>query len=159
MNFISYTVIHNRFGFLENLDNLSHSAIAAGSQNLCKFYSCDLETDELTAELYHFKRHKKPDHSTIQEMYSEMLESCVATIFPNINIVFRLFLTLMVSNASGERTFSKLKRLQNFSRNTISEEKLNALALLCIESQLVDELDFSGVIQQFAANKARKRSM
>ena len=39
--------------------------------------------------------------------------------FPNIEIALRIYLSLMVSNCSCERSFSKLKRIKNELRNRI----------------------------------------
>ena len=46
-------------------------------------------------------------------------------LYPNIEIDLRIYLTLMTSNASGERSFSKLKIVKNYLRNSLIEEKLS----------------------------------
>ena len=62
----------------------------------------------------------------------------------------------MATNCSGERSFSQLKRIKDVTRSTMHQQRLGALALLCIESDLLRELDFSSVIEEFAVVKARK---
>ena len=44
-----------------------------------------------------------------------------------------------VTVASAEKTFLKLNLLRNYMRSTMSQEKLNSLAILCIEKKLFDE--------------------
>jgi hypothetical protein len=44
-----------------------------------------------------------------------------------------LVLTIPVSTASVERTFSALKRIKTYSRNTTGQARLSALALISIE--------------------------
>ena len=58
----------------------------------------------------------------------------------------------------AERCFSTLKRVKTFLRNTISEDRLNALAMLSIEKNLVrDSIDFNqNVIDMFAQLKNRR---
>lgn len=51
----------------------------------------------------------------------EALQLCKPSIFPNIYILLKILCTLPVSTATPERTFSCLKRLKTFLRNTMSE--------------------------------------
>nr|XP_016850957.1 PREDICTED: zinc finger MYM-type protein 1-like [Anolis carolinensis] len=53
--------------------------------------------------------------------------------FPNVYIALRILLTLPISVASGERSFSKLKLIKNYLRSTVSQERLSGLATLAIE--------------------------
>ena len=41
------------------------------------------------------------------------------------------------------------------THTTVSDERLNALCLMAIESSLVRSLDFESVINRFASSKAR----
>lgn len=50
-------------------------------------------------------------------------------MFPNLARLLNILLTLPVTNAEAERSFSALKRLKSFLRNTIGQERLNGLAV------------------------------
>ena len=63
---------------------------------------------------------------------------------------------MMVSNCSGERTFSKLKRIKNEVRSTMGETRLNFLSIMSIESDILKYLDFASIIETFACKKPRK---
>ena len=78
-------------------------------------------------------------------------------IFPNIEIALRIYLSLMVSNCSGERSFSKLKRIKNELRNRIGQDRLNSLSIMSIESDVLRQLDFSQIIMDFSHLKSRKK--
>ena len=62
----------------------------------------------------------------------------------------------MITNCSGERSFSTLKRIKNELRNTMGQERLNHLTLLNIEHDLLKEVDIESVISKFAHIKSRK---
>ena len=62
----------------------------------------------------------------------------------------------MVSNASGERTFSKLKLIKNELRTCMLQERLKSLSLMSIESELLQKIDFDDVINDFILAKRRK---
>ena len=55
--------------------------------------------------------------------------------FPNAYIAYRIMLTIPVSVASTERSFSKLKLIKSYLRLTMSQQRLNGLALLYIEKK------------------------
>ena len=52
-----------------------------------------------------------------------------------------------------------LLRVKNEIRITMSDERLNALSLIAIESNLVRSIDFESVIDRFASSKARKAKL
>ena len=85
---------------------------------------------------------------TIKREYAEYL--------PNLTIALRIFLTMCVSIASSERSFSKLKLIKTYLRSTMSEARLTNLAMLAIERQTAETINFDDVIRDFAAVKARK---
>lgn len=68
-------------------------------------------------------------------------------------------LTMPTSTAEAERCFSTLKRIQTFLRNSRTQERLNAMAMLSIEKRLVTEMtDFNQkVIDKFASQKERSK--
>lgn len=76
--------------------------------------------------------------------------------FPNVCVALRILLSLPVSVASGERSFSKLKLIKNYLRSTMSQERLVGLALMSIEYDVLQRLDLSNIIRDFAEKKARK---
>ena len=68
----------------------------------------------------------------------------------------KLYLTVAVSIASCERSFSKFKLIKSYLRSTMGESRLSVLAILSIESDLVETLSFDDIISEFASMKARR---
>jgi hypothetical protein len=101
-------------------------------------YPNDLETD-LVQECVHFQGHLsseriliKPDSGSLKSLSSFLRNQNLENIYPNLDIAVRMALCIPATNCSGERSFSCLKRVKNYLRSTLCQEKLNALALLCI---------------------------
>ncbi|XP_042066002.1 uncharacterized protein LOC121809439 isoform X9 [Salvia splendens] len=69
---------------------------------------------------------------------------------------YRILFTVPVTVASAERSFSKLKLLKNYLRSTMSQQRLNGLATLCIEKKLLDEVDSNTIINDFASRNVRR---
>ena len=56
--------------------------------------------------------------------------------YPNIYTILSLLLTLPVGSCSCERSFSSLRRLKTWCRNTTTNERLDALAIGTIRCQV-----------------------
>ena len=79
-----------------------------------------------------------------------------ADCYPNISVAYRILLTVPVTVASVERSFSKLKLLKNYLRSTMSQERLNGLAMCTIEKDILDTIDLDTVLNNFASRNARR---
>lgn len=75
---------------------------------------------------------------------------------PNLTLSLKLLLTICVSNAGCERSFSKLKLIKDYLRSTMSQTRLNDLAILSIEKQTSENMDFDDITNNSAAIKARR---
>lgn len=53
--------------------------------------------------------------------------------------------------------FFILKRINNYLRGSMEEKKLNSLSLLAIESELVHNIDFENIVNNFSSQKSCKK--
>ena len=67
---------------------------------------------------------------------------------PNISVIL---LTVQVTVALAKRSLSKLKLLKNYLRSTMSQEKLNSLAICTIERAILDTVDLNIILNDFAS--------
>ena len=78
-------------------------------------------------------------------------------MFPNVTTALRILLTAPITVASAERSFSKLKLIiKTFLRSTMSEDRLESLALISIEHNIAATLEYGTLIDLFSAIKGRK---
>ena len=101
---------------------------------------------------------KTEDTKQIREfqMFKLITRNALDTALPNMLITLRIYLSLMVTNCCEERSFSTLKRTKNELRSTMGQNRLNALSLLCIENELLQEIDVQSTVRGFASRKARQ---
>lgn len=97
-----------------------------------------------------------PKDSSAEATLSYLTKSGMIDIFPNVFIALRILITLPVSVASGERSFSKLKIIKSYLRSATSQERLSGLATLAIENDVLNSLDTDLVLRDFAKTKARR---
>lgn len=76
--------------------------------------------------------------------------------FPNATIAYRVLLTIPVTVASAERSFSKLKLLKSYLRSTMTQERLNALALIAIESEMLERIGYEHIIEDFISKNTHR---
>jgi hypothetical protein len=76
--------------------------------------------------------------------------------FQMVWVAYRILLTIPVTVASAERSFSKLKLIKTYLRTTMSQERLNGLAMISIENEYLDKLKYDDLIEEFASKNARR---
>ena len=76
--------------------------------------------------------------------------------FPNATIAYRILLTIPVTVASAERSFSKLKLLKSYLRSTMTQERLNDLATIALESDMLEKIDYEDVIESFISRNTKR---
>ena len=65
--------------------------------------------------------------------------------FPTLLHMFQIALTISISSASCERSFSTLKCIKTYLRTSMSEQRLTDLAILSIERDISDSLGLDTV--------------
>jgi hypothetical protein len=92
-------------------------------------------------------------------LLNKLHDTRLETFFSNVCIALGIFCTLPVIVGSAERSFSQLKRIKTYARSTIAQDRLQGLALLCIESEHAKTVGYESIIDSFAARKARKAAL
>jgi len=109
------------------------------------------------------KLKRRQPHETQKPISEYLLEQIVkgdiAVTFPNAMTELRRFLTLPCGVASGERSFSVLKRVKSQLRSSMSQEHVIALCLMAANVDILRAIDPKKVIYNFAAVKARRKTL
>jgi hypothetical protein len=160
----AYKDVTDRFGFLQDFPSMDPDRVTAAAKKLSQFYSTDLD-DNFSNELIQFQaflniflNEKTAESSLEQFMYKLIIDKDVKATFPNTEVALKIFLTMMVTNCTGERSFSKMKLIKNKLRTTMGQARLCHLTLMSMESDILKSLDFEDTIHSFASRNARKVS-
>ncbi|XP_022171743.1 uncharacterized protein LOC111034716 [Myzus persicae] len=94
---------------------------------------------------------------TIKELCLYLIENDLSSLYSEVVTSCIIFLSLPVTVASAERSFSKLKLIKNYLRNSISQDQLTNTSILNIERARTEELDVEKLIIDFANQKSRKK--
>ena len=128
-----------------------------------KFYPQDFTSAELLAlkQQLNFYGEDIRSHPELQRIPSvsdlcvKLVETRLADDYHLIHRLLCLILTLPVSTASTERTFSALRIIKNRLRSKIEEEFLDDCMMVHIERQYADSIDNESIIDEFATKNRR----
>ncbi|XP_050876335.1 uncharacterized protein LOC127080045 [Lathyrus oleraceus] len=135
--FEQYQEYESIFGFLftshklQSLDDATSKSCFSNFEQVLKHNEqSDIDGNEFFAELK-LLREMLPEETIRPTDVLLFLKGL--DCFPNTIIAYRILLTIPVTVASAERSFSKLKLLKTYLRSTMSHERLNGLTLIAVE--------------------------
>ena len=79
--------------------------------------------------------------------------------YPNLQTVVRIAQTLPVSSSTCERSLSAMRRVKNYLRSTMQQDRFSALSVLNIESDITRNIDIAQLIEEFSYNSDVSRRM
>ena len=130
-------------------------------KHLTKFFPSSMEVNPraLYAEFIVFVAH-------IDSLETDRTFTCLSEIaayseerktsFPLTNKCYHLLMTIPVSVAKDERTFSRLKLVKTPLRSTMSDSRLESLLLMSCEKDITDNIDIEDLAKDWANLKTRR---
>jgi hypothetical protein len=84
----------------------------------------------------------------------ETLDAVNPALYPSIDTILCIMLTMPVTSATAERSFSVLRRLKTYVRSTMNNDRLSSLALMHIHRDFSVDLD--KVMEKCVSAKTRR---
>ena len=130
--------------YIEKLDHLG------------KFYQLDAASLRIQYALFmEARRDCLEQCKSISDVLKIMRVTGLHRVYGELYELYRIFVTLPVTTASCERSFSKLAIVKNKLRSTMSQDRLQSLLILFVENDLTNQIEFEPVIETFAQMKSR----
>lgn len=149
----AYHFLERRFSFLFSKNN-APKELSEAIKKFQDIYNEDVDED-FSDEFVQFSEFM-PNVSNAVEMLKLIKSLQIQHTYPNTETALRIFLSIPISNCSGERSFSAMKRIKTRLRTSLSCERLSELALLAIENDLTANLQFEDALNSFCS-KSRKK--
>ncbi len=92
--------------------------------------------------------------SEVTELFSE---NNFHIALSSMNELLKILWTISVNSCECERSFSCLKRLKSYLRNSMGEERLSGIALLNIERNI--EINFDQIVTDFIVKKDIRKTI
>lgn len=138
-----------------NLPKYLHKKNDNESTIYSDFESHSSESDEELISQYSIK--ECTNSSSLVYMFKLFCSSNIRFTLPNIYMLLKIAVTLPVSSASTERSFSKLKIIKTRLRSTMAESRLEGLMRIACEQDVPINTD--EVINNFAKNSDKLLKM
>jgi len=117
----------------------------------------NIDLESLKAEMMVAQNLKKQSTDNKMMTPAEMAEIVSPNTFPNLYKLLNVAYTIPISSATCERAFSAMRRVKNWLRSTMLQDRFSNLSLLSIERDLTNNIDSDTVLEHFIAiNKNRR---
>ena len=88
--------------------------------------------------------------------YQQMSTECRA-LFPQVQTFLKLLLVCPVATCECEKSFSALRRLKTWLRNSMSQQRLNHTSVGNVHRNLLDEVDVPALAKELAEKTEIRR--
>ena len=129
------------------------------SPEIKSLYAEDIDMRQLEAQLtmlpsaQHFKDKGTAEQvasiADITQLMNE--EPILKTMLCEVDKLLKLYMTVPVTTATAERTFSALKRVKTYLRSTMTQERLNHCLLTTVYKEQTDLIDIKLIAARFTA--------
>lgn len=153
-----FTVHKNTISSLQKLlpkTCIMHNFTGEDFLAIKQYYCNNIDEDCLEAEICLWQNKWKVCSKTeeLPENAIVTLNQCDRNLFPNVFFLIKVLVTLPVTTASPERSFSTLRRLKTYLRNSVGQNRLNGLALMGVHREI--PIQNEEVLERFSV-KARR---
>lgn len=111
----------------------------------------EADTDDLEIELKNMEKvmKRKENDKPSSLLGFQKYVSSIADAFFELNRLLKIACTIPVSTCTCERSFSTLRLVKNYLRNTMVEKKLKSLMVLGIHKRRSKNLDLDNIVKKF----------
>jgi hypothetical protein len=85
--------------------------------------------------------------------------AAIANTLPELTKLVRVALTIPVTSCTAERSFSSLRRLKTYLRSTMSQERLNHVAILNYHKDIIANVNINEFADEFISRASVRRNM
>ena len=77
-------------------------------------------------------------------------------VYPNVYKLLQVTISIPISSATCERSFSSMRRIKNWLRTSMLQDRFTNLATLNIERDVVNSINTEDILEVYCNTKDRK---
>ena len=147
---------HGLYGFIYGREGMekaiANNALKSSCADLVNTLG-DMDAEDLEREVLAALNAVPKKEKNSMQILDYIYKNNLVESYPNLSIALRLMITIPVTVASGERSFSRLKLIKTTLRSKMLQKRLSALSQISIEHEITSSLDREELISAFAAAK------
>lgn len=124
-------------------------------------FADDFDIDILKTQLQFVKKLSKEKFTTCSSLAAQLSaeSDTVKNMLDQVIKLVELVMTIPASSASAERSFSALRRLKNYLRNTMTQNRLNHIMILNVHKKSTEELDLQNIMREFISRTEERKKV
>ena len=139
-------------------EQLEQCLLTGNINDTCRQYP-EIDVAILSVQLPMFKLQFK--YNSTDEAVNA-LRSCVSEVrilFSQVETLIRLLLVVPATSCEAERSFSGLRRLKTWLRSTMTQERLNSVAVCNVHRSYIDKIDLHALANDFINVNERREQL
>jgi hAT family C-terminal dimerisation region len=136
---------------------LEQMLLTGETNNVMNTYP-ELESEALSVQLKMFVQHYKPRTMYCAKEASQLMSSDTRLLFSQVEQFLRLLLVCPAALCEAERSFSALRRIKTWLRNSMTQVRLNSAAVCHVHKERVDTVTTINVAVDFASRSDTRRA-
>ena len=130
-------------------------------KSVCSFYKDDFNPPLLCSQLHTFSVDfckEGTQNVNIFDIrdYFVSLSSAQRVLLSQVSRLLQLLIIMPATNATSERSFSALRRVKNYLRTTMLQQRLNNLLVLHVHKECTDHLDLRSIATEFIGDSEHR---
>uniref|UniRef100_A0A2H8TX88 Zinc finger MYM-type protein 1 n=1 Tax=Melanaphis sacchari TaxID=742174 RepID=A0A2H8TX88_9HEMI len=122
-------------------------------ENYKELFNIDLNA--LKSEMMVVKNCVLRSSIKLQIDFDKIKEVVQSEIYPNLYTLLKVALSIPVSSATCERSFSNMRRIKNWLRTSMDQERFSSLAIINIERDVSNQLKAEDILFEYAKTNKR----
>jgi len=111
----------------------------------------DINIDSLDAEMTVIKNSIQNSAFTL----NDVLQKIDQNVFANLYKLMQVALTLPISSATCERSFSVMRRIKTWIRSSMNQDRFTDMSILHIERDISNVIKSENILNNFALKNRR----
>ena len=142
---------------LKMIKNLEQVLLTGEVHDVVRNYP-ELHPERLQTQLALFR--DRFAYKTSSEVVSLLKGVCpeIRALFSQIEALVRLLIVVPVSSAEAERGFSGLRRLKTWLRSTMTQSRLNGVAVCHAHKQKLEKMNRKAIAKEFVSRNEERKS-
>jgi len=143
---------------VSNYIKLEQVLLRGNISDACNSYP-ELDVPLLRIQLPMFCHQFKYSSTDEAAMLMRSVAPEVRKLFTQVEVLLRLLLVVPASSCEAERSFSALRRLKTWLRSTMTQQRLNHVALCSVHHHYIDNIDIRAVANDFVSGIGRREQL
>uniref|UniRef100_A0A3Q0T7S3 TTF-type domain-containing protein n=1 Tax=Amphilophus citrinellus TaxID=61819 RepID=A0A3Q0T7S3_AMPCI len=143
--------VSEKFKFITKMEHMTKAELEE-SVTAYTLTASDVSRD-IIQEIYPASRLLK-GYKALEKL-NFLIQENLDLVFPDLTVALRVFLTMPLTVASAERSYSKLKLIKTYLRSNMSNDRFTQLAVISIENRVARSISYDATLEKWASAKAQ----